>query len=145
MMEHGREGSRCRGPQRARAVPMLVVVAAALMGCSGGGENPPATTLIAEPADDAPQVCTELASDESLAGLAGALRAVASDEAEPDVENATEKLRAVADDFSAATAAADALEAWAAGPDEPATTEQLATAFNALDEEIQAKCGFPLS
>jgi hypothetical protein len=98
------------------------------------------------PAAGSPSVCEELVADGALSDLTEQLQSVTlEDGSADDLVPAAAELRDFASAFPSATAAADALERWAETPDDAAKTDALASAFAALDAEVQAECDFPLS
>lgn len=97
------------------------------------------------PAEGSPAVCSRLSGSEALTGLRGTIRAVAIEGAPAQVAAAASVLRDVAAELPSAQGAAGALERWAADPDDPAAVDVLAASFTALDQEVQARCRFPLS
>lgn len=124
---------------------MGLVCAAVLVACeSGPSASDGEAGSAVEAAADAPQVCQDLAAQDRLTGLRETVRQAAA--GEPlQVQAAVETLQAAASQLRTAQDAADALMHWSAAPSEADRLDMLATSFNALEEEVQAQCDFPLS
>jgi hypothetical protein len=135
-----------------RAAAALLATVILVAGCSDsgksddGGEGAPSPSAVdAESAEGSPAACEDLADDDDLRGLQATMREAASGGSSVDIGHASEALRSVVDEFATAGAAADALDAWASAPDEPSTIDALVSSFEALDQEVQEVCEFPLS
>lgn len=131
-------------------VCLCFLAVAALASCSSSTTEKSATTPSAQvpsPAEESPDVCSDLAADPAITGLTSAVRvAILSEQtASRLLLVGAESLRAYAEAFPAATGAADALSRLSETPTEPAALDALATTFGDLDREVQAQCRFPLS
>lgn len=150
--------ARQRIPKRAAAAALLAALAAA--GCSSGtgGESTAgaatpselsASEVLAEPVARAgsDQFCTELTTQDALVGLADALAG--------DPARITEAVLAAAEeldslqlpgslDSALITTTVDSLRAWASDPADEVTMNSMSDSLEALGEEVQELCAFPV-
>jgi hypothetical protein len=129
---------------RSAATALAAVLLAA--GCSGdsdsGSDGRNQGGVRAAPGS--PQVCQDLAAEDRLTGLRGAVREAAA--GRPlSVDPAVRALVRVSSEFPSAQRAADALERWSSAPSDTARLDELAASFTALEGEVQARCDFPVS